>query len=219
MRHEVAISEIFLNLEAAVARQGWSLPFWLRTSPKARGVSRWVQLDPDDPDGPMVHFAPDVLYCLVDSQQRLRFGTLEYETKDKKIPPLAYRRKLEGHIAFAEQQLFAELLERLVAAYHIPLQADPRTVGMYALTVTSDPELCDELYLACASLPSLDVELLFGTLSDITPEGALSPIWLRAPGPAAIAEQSSLLSGVPTVIHAPLAKHELAVLPRVSLND
>jgi hypothetical protein len=50
MRREVAISEIFLNLEAAVAHAGWSMPFWLRTSPKARGVSRWVQLDPDDPD-------------------------------------------------------------------------------------------------------------------------------------------------------------------------
>jgi hypothetical protein len=200
LRHEVAISEIFLNLEAAVARQGWSLPYWLRTSPKARGVSRWVPLDPDDPDGLMVHFAPDALYCLADPERRLRFGTLEYETKDKKSPPQAYRRKLEGHIAFAEQQLFAELLELLVAAHSLPLLADPRTVAMYALSVASDEQLRDNLFLACASLQSPDVVLLFTAIQ-------------------AFGEQPSLLTSQPMVVHVPLAKRELAGLPRISLKD
>jgi hypothetical protein len=167
----------------------------------------------------MVHFAADALYCLADPQGRLRFGTLDYESKDKQSPPPVYRRRLRGHIAFAEQQLFAELLERLVVDYKIALRAEPRTVGMYTLTVTSDPELRDDLFLACASLQSPDVELLFGTISDITPERALSPIWLQARGAAAVGEQPQLLPGESTVLHTPLATHEMAMLPRVSLKD
>jgi hypothetical protein len=90
---------------------------------------------------------------------------------------------------------------------------------MHALTLASDQGLRDDLFLACAGLQSSDVLLFFASISEISSETALSPIWLRAPASAAIAKQPPLLPGKPMVMRTPLAKHELAMLPLVWLKN
>jgi hypothetical protein len=156
LRHEIAISEFFLCLEEAAIREGWRL-WWMRTSsPRTKGVSCWVKLDPDDPDSDAVHFSADSVYALADLQQQFRLGTLEYETRDKKKSKQAYRRGLRGHQAVAEQNIFAAVLSQFIEAYQVPLHTDPRSIGMHSLTLASDAGLRDDLFF------SIRVAALFG---------------------------------------------------------
>jgi protein involved in plasmid replication-relaxation len=220
LRHEIALSEFFLCLEQAVAREGWTL-WWARTSsPRTKGVSCWVKLDPDDPDSEAVHFSPDALWGLADRQQQYRFGTLEFENRDKKKGKQAYRRRLRGHQAVAEQNIFAGVLSQFIEDYHVPLRTDPRSVGMHSLTLASDAGLRDDLFLACASLHSSAVRFSFASLTDVMPETALTPIWLRAAaGMASSPAQEPLLPGGPPVVRPALERHDLEALTRVSLGE
>jgi Replication-relaxation len=154
LRHEVAVSEFFLYLEEAVERDGWQL-WWRRTSsPTTKGVSCWVKLDPGDPDSDEVHFSPDSIWGLANPQQQYLFGTFELESRDKKKSKQAYRRRLQGHQAVAEQNIFAGILAEFIAAHQIPLRTDPADIGMHSLTVASDQGLRDDLFVACATVAS-----------------------------------------------------------------
>lgn len=217
LRHETAISHHFLCLEEAVARAGWRM-WWMRTSPRSKAVSRWVPLDPHDPESDRVHFSPDALYALADPEWRFRVGTLEYETRDKRKSPRSYRRRVEGHRAVAEQNMFAEVLAHFIEVQNIPLRTDPARIGMHVLTLTSDAPLRDELFLACATVQSPDAKFAFGSITDVTPETVLSPIWLRAQEFfAAFPVQQRLMPGGPA---APprIDRRELAAAPRVALT-
>jgi len=220
LRHEIAISEFFLCLEEAATREGWRL-WWMRTSsPLTKGVSCWVTLDPDAPNSDAVHFSPDSVYALADPQQQFRLGTLEYETRDKQKSRQAYRRRLRGHQAVAEQNIFAEILAQFIAAYHVPLHTDPTRVGMHVLSVARDVSPRDDLFLACASLYSPAVRFSFASLTDVTPATILSPIWLRTDeGVGGVPAQQPLLPGGPPVTRSSIERHELATVPRVSRSD
>jgi hypothetical protein len=219
LRHEIRVSEFFLCLEEAVERDGWKL-WWTRTSsPTTKGVSCWVKLDPSDPDSDEVHFSPDSLFALANPQQQFRFGVLEIENRDKKKSKYAYRRRLRGHQAVVEQNIFAGILAEFIAAHQIPLRTDPSQVGIHSLTVGSDEPLRDDLFLACASLSSPDVRFLFASLTDITPATILSPIWLCGDQLfQAFPTQQRLMPGPPLARPA-LGKRELVAVPRVSLAD
>jgi hypothetical protein len=218
LRHEVAISQHFLCLEEAVARVGWTL-WWLRTSPRSKAVSRWIQLDPHDPTSERVHFSPDALFALADREWRFRVGTFEYESRDKRQSARAYRRRLEGHKAVAEQNLFAEVLAHFIEVQNIPLRTDPARIGMYAVTLASDVTLRDDLFLACAAVQSPDARFAFGSITDVTPETVLSPIWLRAEEFfAAFPAQQRLMPGGPAA-HPAIDRRALAAAPRASLTD
>jgi hypothetical protein len=220
LRHETAISEFFLCLEEAAARQGWRL-WWMRTSsPRTKGVSAWVKLDTDDLDSEAVHFSPDALFVLADPAQQFRAGTFEYESRDKRKAKRAYRRRLRGHQAVAEQNIFADILSQFIATAQIPLHTDPSRVGMHVLTVAGDSSLRDDLFLACASLRSPAVRFAFASLTDVTPDTALSPIWLRTDLLAStVPDQQRLLDGGTPITDQKLDRRYVGALPRASLCD
>ena len=119
-----------------------------------------------------------------------------------------------------EQNIFAEILSQFIAAYQLPLRTDPSRIGVHSWTLTSDETLRDDLFLACASLHSPALRFSFASLTDVTPETALAPIWLRSDEcMASLPAQEPLLPGGPPAVRPALERHDLAALPRVSLTD
>jgi hypothetical protein len=150
----------------------------------------------------------------------LGLGLLEIENREKKKSKQAYRHRLLGHQAVVEQNIFARILAEFIAVHEIPLRTDPSDIGMHSVTVALDQELRDDLFVACASLSSPAVRFQFASLTDITPTTILSPIWLRTDTFfEALPTQQRLMPGGPPLAYRAIDKHELAVMPRVSLAD
>jgi hypothetical protein len=117
----------------------------------------------------------------------------------------------------AEQNIFAEILSQFIAACQVPLRSHPTHVGMRSLTLASDEG--DDLFLTCASLHSSAVQFSFASLTEVTPESVLSPIWLCADALPAIASRRPLLPGGPPAARLRIERSELGTLPRISLKD
>jgi hypothetical protein len=201
LAHELGISDFFLALETATAAHGWTIPFWERTSPFREGVKETLQvLVTRTKNGTKTttsekrSFNPDGFFALQDPSGTTDYFLLEMDMNTSS--PLKYRTKLEGYVAYHEQEKFP----RLLALYHATygLNTPPTSKPSFrVLTVTPNAQRRNSLYCEAQKLKKYK-QFLFASMDDITQETILTPVWLRgkeypalAPDLATIPEETS----------------------------
>lgn len=233
LAHETDIVEFFLCLEADARRHGWEVIFTERTSPFSKELRAASGLDYGkltitetvrkqksnqtytETRESQVTFNPDGFYCLKspDDWYELAF----HEEDNNTSQPRRFRQKLIAYQAFDNQGYFARLRDYYITKYQLP--ADRVRNGFRVTTATSDTARRDTLFLDSLSLQAKGYKrFLFASMTDITPETALSNIWMRGKEFDPIRQKlAALPPETAPQIHARTLNTLLAEMPRVSL--
>jgi len=224
--HELGISEFFLCLEKACQAKGLELAFWERTSPFSKDLGERLVTDLliETPQGKAtekttVHFNPDAFFCLKGEDEKgtyHNFFFLEYDNNTASAEK--YRRKLAGYLAYYQHNRFPNLLARYTRKYLLPI-SNIEKAGFRVLTITPDEHRRNTLFIEALKLRSY-IMLWFASLSNITSETVLSPLWLRGKEFVSIAEEFKTLAPETTpAVKSRWLDEKLAHMQRVSLKD
>jgi len=221
LTHEYGITEFYLSLTQATEPTKNTILFWERTSPISKEVKESFDITIGTKSKERTSttpFNPDALLLYKDPEGiSFRFHEHDNSTTSN-LDRL--QRKFAGYLAYRHHNRFQKLLERYTAKYLLPLQPQHiQQLDFKVLFTAPDERRRNKLLHEACRLPDSHL-FYFASMTDLSPETILTPIFLSAADYKPIYEEEKQLPiNTKRAIKTNWRNKRIATLPRTTFYN